>query len=248
MPGTVVPKYVAACAACAWALHVWRRDDPSQVAVVPYTCLSWRHAGECRQWKGAQDFARIKEAVTKAGSWVYVVLTYAQGDWPDKWLQYREGVRHWSKLRKRLTRAWGAIRYIQTWERHQKGGAHVNVVISCPALAKACKGEGWKRVRRQWLEPAAVACGFGPRTWLEPVRDVAAMSGYLVKLARELTGADGKDQIPEDAPPHFRRIRASRGLLPPPVVNPDWTGRLIMAPADRLASIVPVGREKAICT
>jgi hypothetical protein len=229
---TVVPRYVVACAEEQWSLHVWERARPRNQAIVPFACRSWRHPGACRLWKGSQDFARISEAVKGNGFWVYMVFTYPQNAWPDKWLLYKAGVVHWARLRKRFARKWGKIAYVQTWERHLKGGAHCNVIVSSRSLAAACAGDGWKRVRRDWLEQAAVACGFGFRTWIEPVNDMDAISGYLVKLARELTSADGKDQIPNDAPPHFRRIRASRGLLPPPIKNELWTGRLRFCPAD----------------
>ena len=56
------------------------------------------------------------------------------------------------------------------------------------------------------------------------------MAGYLTKLARELTGAGVKSQVPVNAPRHFRRIRASAKLLPPRKKNPDITGILHKMP------------------
>jgi hypothetical protein len=61
------------------------------------------------------------------------------------------------------------------------------------------------------------------------MRDQDAMCGYLVKTAKELIGAAGKNQIPINAPRHFRRLRASRGLLPPVHRNPDITGMMVFA-------------------
>ena len=90
-------------------------------------------------------------------------------------------------------------------------------------MAAECAGDGWKRVRSRWLEPNARACGFGMRTWLEPVRDEGAMAAYTVKLAGEMGKAC---QVPLNAPRHYRRLRASHGLLPPRPKNPDITGRL----------------------
>lgn len=174
-------------------------------------------------WKGAQDFVRCREAILDQASWVYVVLTFAQSDWPDKWKLYRAGVGMWSKLRKRFAREFGRVKYIQTWERHAKGGAHVNVLLHAPRLTDRVETD-WKKFRRGWLEPAAVACGFGMRTWVEVMRgEGPAMAGYLTKLSRELVGAGSKSQIPYDAPPHFRRLRASQHTLPP-VIKSDWTG------------------------
>jgi hypothetical protein len=60
------------------------------------------------------------------------------------------------------------------------------------------------------------------------------MAGYLVKLTRELTGAGPKNQIPVNAPRHFRRLRASKGLLPPRKKNDHVTGALVKIPIDEL--------------
>lgn len=221
-------RYIDACENKEWSLLFWKKDNPAEQAVGIYSCGSWRHAGECRQWKGAQDFCRIRSAIQSRGpGWTYLVLTYPQNQWPNKTALYRYGVITWARLRKRFTRRFGKIEYIQTWERHAKGGAHVNVIIHNAELFAEVSGDGWKRFRRLWLEPHAVESGFGNRTWVEPVRGQSEIAGYLVKLARELTGAGSKSQIPIDAPPHFRRIRASQKLLPPPARNPDWTGRMI---------------------
>ena len=134
------------------------------------------------------------------------------------------------------------MRYIQTWERHQRGGAHVNIILHNENFfAKAC--ENWQSLRRHWVEPSAVACGFGFRTWVEPVDGTDSMAGYLTKLSRELTGSGEKNQIPIDAPAHFRRIRASQKTLPPPLKS-GLTGRLrfcsleawvARSPSERLA-------------
>jgi hypothetical protein len=54
------------------------------------------------------------------------------------------------------------------------------------------------------------------RVWVEIVDSREAVAAYLVKIAQEISRATFKDgnQSPIGAPPHFRRIRASRGLLP----------------------------------
>jgi hypothetical protein len=223
-------RYIHACECGGWHLVVWPKGTPEDRRRVRYRCRSWRHSGPCREWKGAQDFARIREALDTRNDWTYLVLTFAQREWPDPLLQYVEGFRMWSKVRLRLRRKYGDIRYIQTWERHAKGGAHVNVLIANRPIYEWVKADRYLW-RREVLEPLVVACGFGKRTWIEPLREGSegSMAGYLVKLARELTGAGNKDQIPWDAPPHFRRIRASRGLLPP-VRRSELTGRMVFAP------------------
>jgi len=224
-------KSVSACERSKWSILMWKEQQPDKKWVVPFRCRSWRHKGDCCEWRGAQDFARIAKALQKHRHWLYVVLTYAQREWPDKQALYKAGVHHWSKLRKRITHSFGPIAYIQTWEKHANGGAHVNVCFSNERMYNACDGDGWKSVRRDWLEPNAVACGFGFRTWLEPLRDPDSMAGYLVKLARELTDGGHKSQIPVDAPPHFRRLRASQGLLPLPFKDPLLTGKICFVDA-----------------
>lgn len=221
-------RYLDACRDAAWHLKVWPKGEPSSVRVVPYRCRSWRHAGNCCLWKGAQDFVRIRDALASKPGWVYVVLTYRQSAWPNPTVLYRAGVAHWSALRQRIQRRYGKLAYVQTWERHQSGFPHVNVTIHNPAFFRsAC--DDWRGLRAI-VEEMAVAVGFGFRVWLEPLKDRDAMAGYLVKLARELTGAGAKDQTPTNAPRHFRRLRASRGLLPPPHKNPAMTGELVRAP------------------
>lgn len=220
-------KSTLACENGSWHLHVWNPLDPVNSSLrVPFTCRSWRHEGPCRLWKGSQDFARVKDALAALGNWTYTVWTFAQGDWPDKWKQYRAGVEIWAKLRKRLTRRFGPLKYIQTWERHKKGGAHVNVIISCRAFYRYVRDDCEQGVNRD-LGRIAEQVGFGWRTWAETLSgDGQAMAGYLTKLSREMTGAGAKNQVPEDAPPHFRRLRASHHTLPP-VHKSGWTGRLV---------------------
>jgi hypothetical protein len=74
------------------------------------------------------------------------------------------------------------------------------------------------------------------------------MAGYLVKLAKELTGAQAKkgDQAPLHAPRHFRRIRASRGLLPAQAKGAgEWTGALVRGRIVREPTAARRPRQKA---
>lgn len=217
---------VEACQGRVWHLHVWDPENPAGTSQhLPWACRSWRCQGECRRWKGAQDFARIAQAMEEREHWSYIVLGFAQADWKCVFDQYKAGLGMWAKLRKRFTRRWGKFAYIQTWERYQKGGAHLNLVVSSKALFEAI-WQDYRPTRNLWLEPNAVACGFGYRTWLEPVIGEEGMAGYLGKLSRELTGAQNKSQVPDDAPHHFRRIRASRYTLPP-TTHSELTGRIV---------------------
>lgn len=231
MAAAAMLKSVLACETGGWHLHLCRKDDPSTQRRVVFKCRSWRHDGECRLWRGAQDFVRVRTATRSRADWTYLVLTYAQRDWPSQSALYRAGIHHWSSLRKRLIRRYGKMAYIQTWEQHKSGYPHVNVLIGNQSLY-AASALDWRALRRDDLIPMAVDCGFGPRLWVEPMRSADAMAGYLTKLARELTGAGGKDQTPMSAPSHFRRLRASQGLLPPPLKDDEITGRLVQAPID----------------
>lgn len=237
MAATVSNRSVYACAEGLWHLHLWHPKNPRKTQTrVPFRCRSWRHEGPCRQWKGAQDFVRVAQAVSSHNWWSYIVLTFAQRDWPSEWHQAKEGVKCWSRLRKRFTRAFGSVLYIQTWERHQKRGFHVNLALSSSAVARAV-GRLSSPTSWEWLRRHAEESGFGYICWAERLRrDSTALAGYLTKLSRELTGAGVKNQVPVQAPPHFRRLRASRGLLPP-VHKSDFTGRLVQAPLESFVTV-----------
>lgn len=218
-------SYVQACQNEAWHLEVWKKDGTGDRRIIPYRCRSWRCEGDCRRWRASSDFARVEEAVRKRDDWTYCVFTYDQKKWDSQTAMYRAGVHIWSKLRKRLTWEFGKIAYVQTWEQHRSGAPHVNVLIGNSDIANWASYD-WRALRREWIRPAAQACGFGKVCWVEPVTSLDMMADYLVKLACELTDADEKGQTPIAAPRHFRRLRASQGLLPPPHKNPDITGVL----------------------
>lgn len=231
-------RYIEACELDEWSVMWWKEQEPEKKQVAPFRCRSWRHEGACREWKGAQDFHRMRVALQSRADWLYIVLTFPQNDWPEKDALYRHGVKCWSKLRKRLVHRFGPIAYMQTWEKHTiSEGPHVNIALSNEAMFAACAGDGWKDVRRDWLQFHAADCGFGYICWLEAMREPEQLAGYLTKLARELTGAGVKNQVPTNAPKHFRRIRASRGLLPPPYKDPLTTGRLCSCSADIAAEV-----------
>lgn len=109
-------------------------------------------------------------------------------------------------------------------------------------------------VWRSELRRVARRSGFGPSLWIEPSwvradsgeRPHAGLASYLVKLARTLgveaperergealaaelsrSAQKSSDQTPIEAPIGFRRLRASRGLLPPRHRgDPNFTGKL----------------------
>lgn len=177
----------------------------------------------------------MERAASSASWWLYVVLTFDPAAWSDPWDAYKGASRLWDKrLRRRLEREYGKLQYVQTWERTRRGWPHVNLLIRSEDLEQHVRGlqnrrrwieEGghghgrlahWTPWRR-WLASVAPACGFGRRVWCEVVDNREAMAAYLVKVAHEFSSACFKvgDQRPLGAPRHFRRMRASRGILPP---------------------------------
>ncbi len=227
-------RSIDACSNGDWSLLTWGKADGANPTVHPFVCGSWRHEGACRQACGACDFTRINQAISEHSHWTYCVLTYPARQWPDITALFRFGVVSWARLRKRLTREFGPILYIQTWEIHKSGYPHVNVVVANRKMQDAAaKEENFDDPA--FLKIAAEPCGFGWKCYAEPIRGQERMAGYLTKLGLELTGQARKDQTPVNAPRHFRRIRASRGLLPKRLKNPDITGQLFKMPAEQLS-------------
>lgn len=230
------PRYVQACHDCAWHLRLVKKSNPSTSWFQVFTCRSWRCKGRCQLWKGAQDFCRVREGMLKRDDWVCLTLTYDPKRWKTPWSMYRGGMFLWDKLRKRFLREFGKFDYVQTWEAHQSGSPHLNVAIANAEFWRMCCMD-WEGVRRSWLKPHATASGFGYILHVTVAYDRDGLAGYFTKLARELTGTAKKDQTPYDAPPHFRRLRASQGLLPPPYKDEDITGELYFRPVDSCNSI-----------
>lgn len=232
--------YVAACEHGIWTLHNWRRGDSTAYELRPYRCKSWRHEGPCRRFRAALDFRRIMDAMDSRKFWLAGLITHDQAAWMDWTDQYRCSVYMWSAMRQRILRKWGKFEYVQTWERHAGVGIHCHIAICCENLWHATPSKKANNITYNWWRPAAVACGFGPVGSISAIRSKSDYSKYLSKKAAELIGGGVKDQMPWDAPPHFRRIRASRGLLPKIKTSDEWTGRLIFEEketAEKLAAI-----------
>ena len=241
-------KSVHMCETGSHHFALWDPENPEKVSFLPFRCRSWRHVGACQRFKGAQDFVRVSDGILSRGDrWVYLVLTFNQRAEASEWDCYKLGVDRWKKLEKRLTRRFGKIEYVQTWEKHSSGFPHVNVVLHNSEIWKLCEGDGW-RSWRQALIPHLLECGFGRVVHVEPLRKDTGkgLAGYLTKLSRELTGASIKNQVPVNAPPHFRRIRASNGLLPPILRPGRYQGVMLSTSALRMADLSPEGIAKLV--
>lgn len=228
-------KSINACEEGSWSVLTWKKEDGSNPQVKPFRCRSWRHEGDCRRECAACDFARILSAVESHRYWSYMVYTYPAGEWPNVAELFRAGVIHWSRMRKRLVQRYGEIKYIQTWEIHRSGYPHVNVIVSNKKLWESLN-QDWFYESNRVLQPMAYQVGFGERFWVETVKSRAKMSSYLNKLAMELTSTGKFNQIPINAPRHFRRLRASRKLLPPRMKSDEITGCLMRLSAAVVAS------------
>lgn len=236
--------YVDACRRELWHLQLWKKTESRATAKrVPFRCRSWRHEGPCREWCGACDFLRCKQAIESRTHWSFLTLTFEHRKWSKSRLDllFREGYHAWNRVRRRLVDESGHIKYIQTWEIHRSEYPHAHVVISNENVFRhACAVQAWKRAymigtqpwKLNWLEPMLQECGFGTACDLKPVHEGVGMAGYLAKMAKELTGAGYKSQIPVNAPRHFRRLRASKGLLPKRYKDKDLTGTMVKVPID----------------
>lgn len=85
----------------------------------------------------------------------------------------------------------------------------------------------------------------------EAARNADALAGYLAKLAAEQdtptppgVGEVVKlTQLPVHAPRGFRRLRSSRGFLPPkPKASGEWTGELVHDPLPEKTNWFPTKR------
>lgn len=253
---------VEACEREDWTQVVWPKSSTIDLATGeifspdgepvrrPFLCGSWR-CRRCARWRGASDFVRMREGLLARPWWLYCVLTFDPGQLGCQEAYVQAG-RMWDEhLRQSLRRQGGAYGYAQTWERHENGYPHCNLLMSGDTLREWVEGMGvkerWRtsphsgRVRRcllprgwrQWFRSAAMRAGFGRVVWAELLtpEHPEALAAYFVKLCKELTGAPGGskgNQSPINAPPGFRRLRASRGLLPRSALRPDaegdWTG------------------------
>lgn len=133
----MLPKSCRACAAEAYHLEVWHRDNPGEKKRVKFRCKSWRHEGDCRVFKAKQDLARIGTAIQYHTDWLFLTLTYKRSP-AAKYKTWVDCCRHWTRLNKHLTNDFGTIKYIQTWERHADGWPHCHAVMVCPVLYRLC--------------------------------------------------------------------------------------------------------------
>ncbi|MBN9685384.1 MULTISPECIES: hypothetical protein [unclassified Corallococcus] len=163
----------------------------------------------------------------------------------------------WAMLQKYLTRGWeagdvprlGKFKFVSTVEQHRSGTPHMNVIIYSPELAQllreepATEAETARGVGPRWWRDLVAHCGWGHRSSIGHARSKSDVASYAVKVEKAavphptLVGEVVKtSQLPTWAPPKTRRIRATKGWLPPArrPTHPDWTGELVQAPTPEL--------------
>lgn len=260
-----MPSYVRACRDKRWHIATWKYDTKTGELFTPvdaprrtpFRCRSWRHDGECRRWRAAQNYSRVYEALCGAGndSVSFVVLTLDPSQWKSRFDAFRELRERWRPLMKALRRTFQVfdedgklvedVQYVSTVEVHRSGWPHLNVIIVSKRFAQLVARGSTKKSGpgHAWLVKHARACGFGYLATCETAKSRGAVAGYCVKLAGNVEQAaektaDGRlvgeavkfSQVPEEAPAHFRRIRSSVRFLPPPMKFEGITGELVKRP------------------
>jgi hypothetical protein len=202
---------------------------------------------------------RIAAAVAKRAWWLYLVVTFDPKDFDHSWDAYkRAGVLWDDKLRKRMAREFGPFVYVQTWERHVRASAfpHMNLIVSGEGLRAAVEEAGteWRfdpraghgtgawcnfTHLRKWFARAVPQCGFGKRVWAQVLDDAPSMAAYLAKATEDMSAARWKDgdQTTIGAPRKFRRLRASRGLLPKVETDPFLEGLVVPCEPDAIPMV-----------
>lgn len=264
------PRYVTKCSQGAWHLLLHRFDprtgELGDSFRKPFKCCAWRHPGECRRKKAAQNFSRVNAALLRyqAREVVFMVLTVKPSQYKSRYEAFRALCDNWGSLAKAINREWGRFGYVATVEVTKAGWAHLNVLLCSSTLSRAigrgCRpgrngmparspgASGWRGVA--WLKKHAVLCGFGPMLSVEPAGSRRAAAGYVVKIAgeveepatRESAGQSAGEvvkwsQLPEKAPAHFRRIRSSVRFLPKVLKREGITGELIKSPLPEVAAV-----------
>jgi|GEM_PF-2305678 len=240
-----------------WSVWTWKKNDPSQVTRRPYTCGSWRHPGPCARHSAAVTFARIREAVQRPEydpkGWVFLVLTLDRlGTFSGKtpWLNQSEAYKDLSRLSRnlhtKLRRAQTFEALCDAWaavvECHRSGWPHVNELMYAPELAQKLRedyADGRKlglthreaTLVRGELADCLTSTGWGVQSTAEAVESVDAVNGYITKLAAAGEATCGElaklCQVPMNAPPRFRRLRAAKNWLPKKRKDESITGTLI---------------------
>jgi hypothetical protein len=226
-------RSIKACGTGAWSNAIFPRiSEPRKLSEVEgvtfcFRCKSWRCV-HCRPFIFRRDFARVCTALESRPRWLFVVTTFSPSSWQSgKTSCWRNAWRANQRLRQRLARAVrGKVEYVCTMEQHKSGWPHSNWAIRFDLLDQVEEedlAEFASKVERL-VKDTAPSVGLGHSVYCEVLQGKERASAYFSKLAGEKDTPGAQDaageisktsQVPMDAPIGTRRIRASRGLLPP---------------------------------
>lgn len=251
----LLPKSSQACINDAWHLSLASKKTGECVRI-PFKCKSWR-CPRCARGVAAMDFSRIRDGLLDCdpNDLVFLVLTLDQKAEEANGLTARTSYatvqRRWQTLIQRIRRTYGEAKVVRTTEQHRSGWPHLNVVLKSPGLAASLKDrikKGQRTVTGE-LRDAVVNAGFGPVAWVDRPRDVAAIAGYVVKLAHRetLVGEVTKlSQLPVMAPFRTRRLNSTPGFLPKKLGSTgEWTGELAKQSLTEVRQLEALGVELA---
>lgn len=267
VPGRLHSETTQRCETGSLSVLTWDRET-GDVRVSRGYCKGYR-CRICGSLVARELRDRITSAVASRPWWLYLVLTFDPADFDSSWDAYHRAGKLWDwSLRKRIERTFGPVEYVQTWERHVSARQfpHLNLILTGAGLRRAVNeagveerhyaGAGHGRGRlcrftplRRWFARAAPETGFGRRVWVEVLDVEHSIAAYLAKAAQDLSAARWKagDQTPIGAPPHFRRVRASRGLLPPvPEPDPFVEGILVPKRPDEIPLVPHVATGEGL--
>jgi hypothetical protein len=193
--------------------------------IIPARCKSWRECAYCAWIYGREVERRFKQV---KGLRAYVVFTMPAdlGDWSNK-EHIAAQAKAMRRLSERLSRRYRR-RFSMVWVREHNtkiggsGRLHLNVIWD----------QEWVD-QKSWLEPNALACGFG-HTWIERIgargrRALQSGPGRgqsVERYATKTLGYVSKDLSNQtDWPKHTRRhgaSKAARVQMKRPERNTDW--------------------------
>ncbi len=233
-----LPRSVEACRTSqdsegrlGWTL-AWINRRTGETGSFPFACRSWRCC-YCSARVILEDRDRISEALGAHDAWCAITLTIDPGRWVGRWAAFRGLYYRWNRLIKRLRRRYpGDLAYIATAERTRKGWPHLHAVVHSEGLLAELRALGlgepyqnrageWKRTPR-WvtrvLRPMVRGAGWARVLHAAELNTHEALAPYLAHHSADPLASPRSRkayQRPLNAPPHFRRLRASRGCLPP---------------------------------
>lgn len=183
----------------------------------------------CKQWScsvcgaknGRKWLARMLHGMTEIGGiWSLVTFT-AHKKWRGK-ASLKNIKSNWSKLRKRLARAWeGELYYFWVYEQHKDRSWHVHM------LTNASLGSRW------WKDNSA-ECGMGHQCKSIELENYGMAAGYVAKyLLKQMVTLT-------PYPKNMRRITTSRNFPQLPPMEKDHEG-LSWSPMRDKAQIESLG-------